>query len=155
MKPSRAISTKSFPVVDTDFGTCFRRAVKTRSMQVVTLLRETVLGPYRLDQFGFDDAHVCLVVNLGLNERDEILEILLGNHGELVGPVGTGVVQCGEIPRVGIDFTGDLNNFNIIAGGIPAHDGQSPGSREVQDSDFVNTRRLEQLKGIHLFFPII
>jgi hypothetical protein len=38
------------------------------SMQVVTLLGPTVLGPYRLDQFGFDDAHVCLVVDLGLNE---------------------------------------------------------------------------------------
>jgi hypothetical protein len=98
------------------------------SMQVVTLRRETVLGPYRLDQFGFDDAHVCLVVDLGLNERNEILEILLGNHGELVGPLGTDVVQRGEIPSMGIDFTGDLHNFNIIAGGIAAHDGQSPGS---------------------------
>ena len=97
-------------------------------MQVVTLLRATVLGPYRLYQFGFDDAHVSLVVDFGLNERNEILEILLGNHGELVGPLGTGVVQRGEIPRMGIDFTGDLHNFNIIAGGIPAHDGQSPGS---------------------------
>jgi len=50
------------------------------------------------------------------------------DHRELVVAIGTRVIQRGKISGVGIDFTGDLNNLDIVTGGVPAHDGQSPGA---------------------------
>jgi hypothetical protein len=73
-------------------------------MQVFTLLWESVSGHNCLDQLGLYDAHARLIVDLGLDERNEILEILLADDRELIGPFGTGVVQGREIPGMRIDF---------------------------------------------------
>lgn len=67
--PRGAVPTRSSSLSDIVLVLALEARPEPGSMQVVTLLRETVLGSYRrLDQFGFDDAHVCLVVDLGLNE---------------------------------------------------------------------------------------